>query len=398
MSSALSSAVSRPNRTRPRPYVLDASELAGALTTRDLSDPGQGPHAIQLVVDTLVRALHSRWHNQVRLVRAHPLVPVEDNYERLGYPPDAVTRDARYTRYASETCMLRSHTSAMIPPVLRELAGEIAGEGGYGWRDVLLACPGLVYRRDVVDRIHTGTPHQLDLWRVATGRRLGTGDLDEMVAAVVGSTLPGAPYRTVAASHPYTEDGRQVDVRVGEEWIEIGECGLAAPHVLAGAGLDPAVSGLAMGLGLDRLLMLRKQIPDIRLLTAPDSRIAGQMLDLAPYRAVSKHPPISRDLSVAVHAETDAETLGGAVRDALGPGTDAIEEIRVVSETPVEDLPPAAISRIGALPGQKNVLLRIVLRDPARTLSDEEANTIRDRVYAAVHQGTTHQWAGPRPA
>ncbi|MGV9302433.1 PheS-related mystery ligase SrmL [Nonomuraea sp. NPDC003727] len=383
--------------TAVSPRLLHADELARALTVRDLSDPAQGPHAVQLVVDTLVRALAAAWRDDVRVVRAHPLVPVEDNYERLGYPPDAVTRDARYTRYASQTCMLRSHTSAVIPPTLRELARQTTSTGRYGWHDVLLACPGLVYRRDVVDRLHTGTPHQLDLWRVVTGRPMDTGDLDEMIAAVVTAALPGLPYRAVPASHPYTSNGRQVDVQVGGEWIEIAECGLAARRVLTDAGLDHTVSGLAMGLGLDRLLMLRKGIPDIRLLTSADARIADQMLDLAPYRAVSKHPPISRDLSVAVPADADAETLGGAVRDALGAHADAIEEIRVVAETPVEELPRSAVERLGALPGQKNVLLRIVLRDPARTMSDQEANALRDRVYAAVHRGGAHQWAGPPP-
>lgn len=374
--------------------LLGPDELARALNVRDLTDPTQGPHATQLVVGMLTEALQARWRNEVRLIRAHPLVPVEDNYERLGYPPDAVTRDARHTRYASETCMLRSHTSAMIPPALRALAGD------RGWNDVLLACAGMVYRRDVVDRIHTGTPHQLDLWRIVRGRPMGlamsTDDLDEMIDTVVRAVLPDAPYRTVPAVHPYTTGGRQIDVQVGDEWIELAECGLAAPQVLARAGLGPETTGLAMGLGLDRLLMVRKRIPDIRLLAAADPRIAGQMLDLDPYRPVSKHPPIARDLSVAVAADADAETLGGTVRDALGGdtvGRDAIEEVRVICETPVEDLPPAAVERLGARPGQKNVLLRVVLRDPARTLSDAEANVLRDRVYAAVHQGTAQQWA-----
>ncbi|GAA2580855.1 hypothetical protein SMC26_21020 [Actinomadura fulvescens] len=365
--------------------LLSPDELARALSVRDLTDPAQGPHAAQLVISALTEALRARWRNELRLVRAHPLVPVEDNYERLGYPAGAVTRDARYTRYASETCMLRSHTSAMVPPSLRELAGA------QDWNDVLLACAGVVYRRDVVDRIHTGTPHQLDLWRVVRDRPMGTADLGEMIDTVVRSVLPDAAYRTVPADHPYTTDGRQIDVQVGGEWIELAECGLAAPHVLARAGLGPETTGLAMGLGVDRLLMLRKGIPDIRLLSAADPRIAGQMLDLAPYRPVSRHPAISRDLSVAVAAGADAETLGGTVRDALGDGP--LEEVRVISETPVEDLPPAAVERLGAMPGQKNVLLRVVLRDPARTLSDGEANALRDRVYEAVHQGTARQWA-----
>jgi phenylalanyl-tRNA synthetase alpha chain len=222
---------------------------------------------MQLVVDAILEALQRAWPSDLRHVRAHPLVPVEDNYERLGYRPDAVTRDARYTRYASEMCLLRSHTSAMIPPALRRLAREqSSGDGVGGWQDVLLACSGVVYRRDVVDRIHTGTPHQMDLWRTVTGRRMAGADLDEMIDTVVQAVLPGASYRTTDATHPYTEHGLQVDVRAGDDWVEVAECGYAAPRVLARAGLDTATTtGLAMGVGLDRLLMLRKRVPDIRL-------------------------------------------------------------------------------------------------------------------------------------
>src|SRR5262245_45725236 len=108
-----------------------------------------------------------------------------------------------------------------------------------------------------------------------------------MIGHVVAAALPGWRWRATAAAHPYTEHGLQIDAETpgGGEWLEIGECGLGSPRVLADAGLAGA-SGLAMGLGLDRLLMLRKGIPDIRLLRAHDPRIADQMRDLAPYRAV----------------------------------------------------------------------------------------------------------------
>lgn len=352
--------------------LLSTEELTDALTLRDLST---GPHALGLIVTAITEAIRNAYPaTEVREIRAHPLVPVEDNYEKLGYPPDAVTRDARYTRYASETTMLRSHTTAMIPPALRALPRS---------PDVVLLCPGLVYRRDVVDRIHTGTPHQLDLWRITTGPAT-PADLDDLITTVVHAALPGADYRTVPASHPYTENGRQVDVLVEGEWLEVAECGLVARHVLSRAGLGDDVHGLAMGLGLDRLVMLRKGIGDIRLLSATDPRISGQMQDLTAYRSVSRHPPISRDVSVAVEADADAETLGGIVRDAIGSAGDAVEEIVVLSETSLADLPPAAIARLGIKPGQKNVLLRVVLRHPSRTLSDEEANTLRDRIHAAL--------------
>jgi len=269
----------------------------------------------------------------------------------------------------------------MIPPALRRLAAEP------GWRDVLLACPGLVYRRDAIDRLHTGTPHQLDLWRVTTDLPMTDADLDAMIATVVAAALPGAEYRTEPRQHPYTEAGRQIDVLAGGDWVEVGECGLAARHVLAGAGLDRTVSGLAMGLGLDRLLMLRKGVPDIRLITATEPRIAAQLLDLTPYRPVSRHPAIARDLSIAVAPATDLELLGDAVRSALGPDADVVEELAVISETPVAELPAVAVRRLAARPGQKNLLLRVVLRHPTRTLTSAEANALRDRLYTALHQG-----------
>jgi phenylalanyl-tRNA synthetase alpha chain len=143
--------------------------------------------------------------------------------------------------------------------------------------------------------------------------------------------------------------------------------------------------GLALGMGLDRLLMLRKQIPDIRLLRSPDPRVGGQMLDLEPYRAVSAMPPVVRDLSVAVDAGDDVELLGDRVRDALGDDASAVEEVALLSETAYRDLPASAIARMGMDPRHKNLLVRVVLRHLERTLTDAEANALRDRIYAALH-------------
>jgi phenylalanyl-tRNA synthetase alpha chain len=88
--------------------------------------------------------------------------------------------------------------------------------------DVLLVCAGLVYRRDTIDRLHTGEPHQLDLWRVRRHPPLTAGNLEAMIATVVATLLPGRHHRTTAAQHPYTESGRQIDVEDQGTWIEIG--------------------------------------------------------------------------------------------------------------------------------------------------------------------------------
>jgi phenylalanyl-tRNA synthetase alpha chain len=368
---------------------IDLEQLRAALAVRDLTDPAQGAHAMQRICDALAAALAAAWGATMRVVRGSPVVTARDNYDRLYYPAQGVARDARYTRWIGPGVLLRTQTSAAIPAALDVLAGDPS------WRDVVLVCPGLVYRRDSIDRHHVGEPHQLDLWRIRRGEVLGNDDLRAMIGLVAAAALPGWRWRAVPASHPYTEHGLQVDAadRHGR-WLEIGECGLASPRVLADAGLDPATTtGLAMGLGLDRLVMLRKAIPDIRLLRARDPRIADQMTDLAPYRAVSAMPPVSRDLSIAVDAGATVEELGDRVRAALGDRAVAVESIEVVTETPHDALSAAARARIGLAPGQSNLLVRVVLRDLERTLTAAEANALRDRIYEALHRGGVHQWA-----
>lgn len=369
--------------------VLDKRALAAALSLRDLTDSAEGAHALQLVVEAVTRALATRWNAEVVVHRGSPLVTVADNYDRLQYPSDAVARDGRYTRYAGDGIVLRTQTSALVPGGLERVAKRAAS-------DTLLVCPGLVYRRDSIDRMHVGEPHQLDLWRVRRGRRLGAEDLREMIASVVAAALPGREHRVTEAVHPYTQHGLQIDVREGTTWVEIGECGLAHPAVLAGTGHDAETSGLAMGLGLDRIVMLAKGLDDIRLLRAADPRIAAQMADLSPYRRVSSMPPIRRDLSIATSSDTSPEALGDRVRAALGERAAAIESIDVVSETESAALPKVAIERLGLSPGQRNVLVRVVLRDLERTMTHEEANELRDAIYESLHEGTRWEWAGLR--
>ena len=367
---------------------IDPGALARALTLTDLSDPADGPHAMQTLLDAVVDRLREQWHCPAIVHRGSPVTTVADNYDRLRYPADGVARDARYTRYVAPGRLLRTHTTAMIPPLLRILATAPID-------DALLVCPGLVYRRDCIDRLHTGEPHQVDLWRLRRGPPLCPRDLEPMMAAVIEAALPGARMRARPTEHPYTEAGRELEVDRDGEWIEIGECGVARPEVLRAAGMPADVSGLAMGLGLDRLLMLRKGIDDVRLLRSVDPRVGTQMQDLSPYRPVSNHPAIRRDLSVAVDADATPEQLGDRVRCSLGDDATCIESVTVRGQTPYADLPPAAVTRMGIEPHQKNVLLAVVLRDLDRTLTGCEANRIRDRIYAAVHEGSAREWADP---
>ncbi|NEA36588.1 hypothetical protein [Streptomyces sp. SID13031] len=369
---------------------ISADELHDARALRDLTDPRQGSHAIQLIVDSIRTALGRAWPDtEIWTRRDHRGVSLADNYDDLGYATDAVTREARYTRYISAAEVLRSHTSAMIPPALRELAAS-------GSTDVLMVCAGICYRRDSVDWQHTGTPHMIDLWRISRNVTLGELELLEMIDRLVTTVLPGQVYRTVPAVHPYTIHGRQIDVLLADQWIEIGECGVAAPAVLRKAGLDETWTGLAIGPGLDRLLMLRKGVRDIRLLRSTDPRVAEQMLDLSPYKPVSAMPAVRRDLSLVVGPDTDMsdELLGDRVRRALGADAEVAESVEVRGETSYDDLTEAARMRLRLAPGQRNVLVRLVLRPLDRTLTDAEANQLRDQVYTALHEGPVLELIG----
>src|SRR4051812_3018618 len=155
---------------------LSPAALAADLAVRDLTDPASGPHALQLLVSAILDAASARWPSASLVVhRGSRVVSVADNYDHLGYPPSAKARDSRYTRYVDQHRLLRSQTSALIPGALRGLTST----------DALIAAPGMVYRRDAIDRLHTGTPHQLDLWR------LGAGDLLELVGIALRAALPG---------------------------------------------------------------------------------------------------------------------------------------------------------------------------------------------------------------
>jgi phenylalanyl-tRNA synthetase alpha chain len=364
--------------------LIDADAYRRALSVRDLTDAALGPHAMQLLVQSAAAALQAHWRCPVVLYRSPPLVSVADNYDELGYPLDGASRDARYTRYVTHERLLRTQMSALIPGALRALVPA-------DYDDVLIVCPGLTYRRDAIDRLHVGEPHQLDLWRV-TRLPLARAALDEMITIVGNTLLPGAQLRRDPAQHPYTLDGVEVHANVQGSWVEILECGLAHPRVLGAAGSN-AGGGLAMGIGLDRALMLRKGMDDIRLLRSADPRVAAQMLDLDPYRPVSSQPAMQRDLSIAVPNDVTPEEIGDRVRDVVRERADSLESVEVLMQTAYSELPAAARDRLGIAPTQKNVLLRLVIRDLTRTLTSAEANALRDAVYAGLHEGTVKTWA-----
>jgi phenylalanyl-tRNA synthetase alpha chain len=370
--------------------VVDSEKISKSLGIIDLSDPRNGIHAVNLVVDRIVTRLNRESDfPKAQIKRADPVVSVANNFDRLLFPNDNLSRSSVYTRYVDENHVLRTHTSSMLPEILDEISMEKPD-------DYLVACPGICYRRDVVDKKHCGEPHQFDTWRIKRGvPRLLRKDLIRLIDLVIDATIPGTEYRANEVVHPYTINGLEIEALVKGEWIEILECGEAHPVVLRNSNLDPGeYSGLAMGIGLDRLAMIIKGIDDVRILRAEDIRIKRQMSDLNQYIPVSKMPPIRQDMSFSVDQENTEEDVCEGIRDAIGNDIDLLEEVKIVSETPYANLPPQAIERLGIKPNQKNILARIILRSHERSLLKEEANSIRDRIYRKVNESGTSGYLG----
>src|SRR3712207_9356823 len=117
--------------------------------------------------------------------------------------------------------------------------------------------------------------------------------------------------------------------------------------------------------------MLRKGIPDIRVLRSTEPRIAAQLLDLRPWRPVSSQPSVRRDLSIVADAPVDAELLGDAVRTALGPAVEDLEAATVPSSTGHADLPDSARPRLGLRPDPGHPVTRPGSRPPSGALTQQ---------------------------
>lgn len=355
---------------------LTKEQLKKDLEIRDLSDSSQGKHCMQLIMNEVIDALTNYWNCQVTIYRESPIVTVEDNYDKLGIDKESVLRSEVYTRYVDDNHVLRTMASTMVPRGLQSIKDEIKPNR-------LLACVGLVYRRDQIDRIHNGVHHQMDLWYTSENP-VTEKDMQDMINIIV-KVITGkknSEYITIPKIHPYTVDGREIDIVVDGKPMEILECGLTNPRILKENGCAGKY-GLALGLGLERILMIRKNIKDIRLLRSTNEKVLCQMDDLEPYKEVSCMPPVIRDMSVVVNNNLDIELLGDMIRDS-GVDEHLIEEVQILSETSYEDLPDKARERLGIEEHEKNILVRVVLRSLERTLTNEECNNYRDIIYRHI--------------
>ncbi len=199
------------------------------------------------------------------------------NFQALNIPKDHPARDTQDTFYITDNILLRSQTSPVQARVMEKQKPPIK-----------IISPGRVYRSDAVDATHSPLFHQCEGLVVDKG--ITMGDLKGTLE-MFAQTMFGADTKIRFRPHhfPFTEPSAEVDVSCfacggkgcrlckGEGWIEILGAGMVHPNVLRMCGIDPEVySGFAFGLGIERIVMLKYHIDDMRHLYENDVRFLHQ--------------------------------------------------------------------------------------------------------------------------
>ena len=364
---------------------MENLELERLLNIPDLSRD-ESAHAVSLVKNEILAGLRRLGYPQAQILDGPRAVDAADNYALLGYRPEEATLGETHTRWIGPGKLLRTQTTALIPLWLRTLASEKLPP-----EPCMAAAAGITYRRDERDKTHTGTPHQMDLWIIGPAELYSPQSLRRLVYDVVASACPSlAPesLRLSPSQHHYTDCGLECSAAPawGGPEIEILECGLAGRSLLRRMGLPDAAGGLALGMGLDRLAMLRKGITDIRLLRDPEPRIASQMLDLQPYREISRQPAVCRDISAACRpGMQNADCAEIAERALLKIGKSRwLESACIAGRWSRDELCRSALERLALLPGEENVLVRVALRDPAGSIPKPQAAECIEAIRAEL--------------
>ncbi|WP_312642278.1 phenylalanine--tRNA ligase subunit alpha [Hydrogenoanaerobacterium sp.] len=199
------------------------------------------------------------------------------NFEALNIPKDHPARDTQDTFYINDNIVLRTQTS---PVQIRTMENKKP--------PIRIIAPGRVYRSDAVDATHSPLFHQIEGLVVDKGVTMADlkGTLEIFVKKLYGeaSVVRFRPHH-----FPFTEPSAELDVQCfachgegcrlckGEGWIEILGCGMVHPKVLSICGIDPEeYSGFAFGMGLERIVMRRFNIDDLRLFYENDLRFLNQ--------------------------------------------------------------------------------------------------------------------------
>lgn len=199
------------------------------------------------------------------------------NFEALNIPKDHPARDTQDTFYISDNIVLRTQTSGMQVRYMEKIKPPIR-----------MIAPGRVFRNDTVDATHSPIFHQIE--GLVVDKNIKMSDL-KGILQMFAKKLYGEDTVVRFRPHhfPFTEPSAEMDIQCfqchgegcrlckGEGWIEILGCGMVHPKVLETCDIDPKIySGYAFGVGLERIVMGRYKIDDIRMFYENDIRFLHQ--------------------------------------------------------------------------------------------------------------------------
>jgi phenylalanyl-tRNA synthetase alpha chain len=296
------------------------------------------------------------------------VVPTSALFDLFDFAPDHPARSKSDTYFVNDQNALRTHDTVMwyyylnLPEVKQRIArGESVGT----------VCYGKVYRKDEIDRRHMNVFHQFGAWFLQPDSKgiMPIDELKKVLAEIVeGLFGKNVEYKFLEDTFPYTDPSLQIEVKVGDRWIEIMGGGMPKKSVLKNLGLE-GYNGWAFGFGLERLAIIGMELPDIRLLWSTDERVTKQLKLGQKFKEVSKFPAIVRDISFVVDAANFApNNYFDLVRDVIG---DLAEEMALVDQY-------ENAAKFGA--GKKSYAYRITYRSLERTLTDAEVNALHKKL------------------
>ena len=264
-----------------RKLELETAAIDEELATRrlDVTLPGAGRAAGALhPVARLMRDVEAFFVGRGFSIEDGPEVETEhNNFDALNMPDDHPARDMQDTFWAEGGHVLRTHTS---PVQIRTMTGRKP--------PFRFIAPGRVYRHDMSPR-HSPMFQQVEGFMVDETSHFGhlKGLLFDFARHLMGAEVD---LRFRASYFPFTEPSAEMDFECllcegkgcatcsQTGWIEWGGCGMIHPAVLANCGIDAErYQGFAFGMGLERAVMLRHGIPQIRLLYEGDVRVLEQL-------------------------------------------------------------------------------------------------------------------------
>jgi len=309
-----------------------------------------------------------------------PVVSPEDNFDSLLIPKEHVSRSKSDTYYINKDNLLRCHTSCHQGHCLKK-----------GSRAFITIAD--VYRRDAVDRTHHPVFHQCEGLKLFPKNAVQTSNrteqaqenhdpvqvdqvitdlkscLESYINKLLGKKMKDL--RWVPAFFPFTHPSLELELLINGQWMEVLGAGVVENRLLLNHGISDSI-GWAFGVGLERLAMIKYDIPDIRLFWSTDSgfthqfKTLGSPWDDMQYKPFSDFPQCKADLSFWLpkqeFSSNDFYDLARSV------GGDIIEQIELIDDF------------VNTKSGRRSHCYRIIYRSHERTLTQTEVNSVHQEI------------------